>query len=206
MTHAPSTTSNCGDDGRASDRPTVVVFPTSDEGRARRLKLEVERLSRLPTVEWLFYLDGTAEKHGIDKAVLKRMVEVVIKETEKKAREEQAERQRIEARAERKQGREDQRGRRDRKEEAALSRKEIELERREAERARKEAERAEREQEAARVKREAAFAEIAELTKLTHEVRLKEAAKRLGEDFEFLIEEFEVYYAARTIPEDLEPW
>src|SRR5262249_9986027 len=95
---------------------------------------------------------------------------------------------------------------RDRKEEAALSRKEIERERKDAERARKEAERAEREEEAKRVKREAAFVEIAELPKLTHEVRLKEAAKRLGEDFEFLVEEFGIFYAAREIPEDLEPW
>ena len=99
----------------------------------------------------------------------------------------------------REQEREEERVRRDRKEGAALSRKETE-------RARKEAERIEREQEAKQVKREAIFAEIAELPKLTHEVRLKEAAKRLGEDLEILVEEFEVFLAARTIPEDLQPW
>src|SRR5262249_13699849 len=68
--------------------------------------------------------------------------------------------------------------------------------------ARKEAEKA----EAKRIKREAAFAEIAELPKLTHDVRLKEAAKRLGEDFEFLVEEFEVYFAAREVTADRPPW
>ena len=35
---------------------------------------------------------------------------------------------------------------------------------------------------------------------------VKEAATRLGEDFESLVPEFEVYLAARTIAEELEPW
>jgi putative DNA primase/helicase len=205
------TVNSDSDDGRGGDRPaTVVPFPVSesvsDEERPRRLRVEVERQARLPAVERMMYLDGTAQKHGVDKAVLREMVAAVVRENEKKAREDRGELRRQEDRAERKQEREDQRVRRDRKEEAARSRKEIERERKEAERARKEAERIEREQEAKRVKREVAFAEIAELPKLTHEVRLKEAAKRLGEDFEFLVEEFEVFYAARTIPEDLEPW
>jgi len=176
----------------------VVAFPDAEE-RARRLRVEVERLARLPAVEWMFYLPDIAKKHGIEDTALKRMVEAVIKENEKKRRAEQAEQRRIEARVERKQEREEERVRRDRKEGAALSRKETE-------RARKEAERIEREQEAKQVKREAIFAEIAELPKLTHEVRLKEAAKRLGEDLEILVEEFEVFLAARTIPEDLQPW
>jgi len=176
----------------------VVAFPDAEE-RARRLRVEVERLARLPAVEWMFYLPDIAKKHGIEDTALKRMVEAVIKENEKKRRAEQAEQRRIEARVERKQAREEERVRRDRKEGAALSRKETE-------RARKEAERIEREQEAKQVKREAIFAEIAELPKLTHEVRLKEAAKRLGEDLEILVEEFEVFLAARTIPEDLQPW
>ena len=187
---------------------TVLPFPAPDEERARRLRVEVERLARLPTVEWMLYVatESHAAKYGVDCATLKRMVEVVVKENEKKRRAEQVEQRQIEARAERKQEREDQRVRRDRKEEVVLSRKEIERERKEAERARKEAERTEREQEAKRVKREAAFAEIAELPKLTHEVRLKEAAKRLGEDFDFLVGEFEVYFAAREVTADLTPW
>jgi len=143
----------------------VVAFPDAEE-RARRLRVEVERLARLPAVEWMFYLPDIAKKHGIEDTALKRMVEAVIKENEKKRRAEQAEQRRIEARVERKQEREEERVRRDRKEGAALSRKETE-------RARKEAERIEREQEAKQVKREAIFAEIAELPKLTHEVRLK---------------------------------
>src|SRR6516165_9541904 len=170
---------------------SVVPFPTPDEERARRLKAEVERLAKQSTVEWMYYvaLPGYAEKYGVDGATLRQMIEVVVKENEKKAREDRGELRRREDRAEKKRTadkREDER-RADRKE------RDDRRTRREQERDRKEAERLEREQEVKRVKREAAFAEIAELPKLTHEARLKEAAKRLGEDFEFLVEEFEVY-------------
>jgi putative DNA primase/helicase len=180
----------------------VVEFPNAEE-KTRRLLVEIERLAG-PSFsgserEYMIEKPGNAEKYGVDKTTFRRMLEAAVKENEKKKHEEQAEQRRIEARVERKQEREEERVRCDRKEEAALSRKETERER-------KEAERTEREQKAKRVKREAVFAEIAELPKLTHEVRLKEAAKRLGEDFEFLVEEFEVFYAARTIPEDLQPW
>jgi hypothetical protein len=167
-----------------------------DEERARRLKIEVERLALLPAVEWRFYLDDTdiAEKHGISKAALKGMVVAVIRENEKKAREDKADERYEQRRAEQKQEREDKRTRQD--EARALK---------ETERERKEADRIAREEEAKCKKREIAFAEIADLPKLTHQVRLREAAD-LGEDFEILVQEFEVYLAARTIPEELEPW
>jgi hypothetical protein len=77
----------------ASDNPEtgrVVSFPGTEE-HARRLRVEVERLARLPVVEWMLYLDDTAKKHGIDKATLKTMVEAVVKELEKKAREDRGE-------------------------------------------------------------------------------------------------------------------
>jgi hypothetical protein len=82
----------------ASDNPEsdrVVEFPGSEE-KARRLRVEVERLARLPTVEWMFYAanESHAAKYGVDCSTLKRMVEVIVKETEKKQREEQAERRR----------------------------------------------------------------------------------------------------------------
>ena len=76
----------------------------------------------------------------------------------------------------------------------------------EAERARKEAERIEREQEEQRKKRETVFAEIANLPRMTHVARLKEAAARLREDPETLIEEFEFFFAARSLPAELTPW
>jgi putative DNA primase/helicase len=160
----------------------------SDEERARRLRAEVERLARLPTVEWRFYLDSTAEQYGISKTDLKAMIEAVIRKREKRAREDKADKRYEQRRTEQKQQREDTRTRQD-----------------EA-RARKEAERIERAEEAKRKKRETAFAEIADLPKLTHQVRLREGAARLGEDYEGLVQEFEIYLAARTIPEELKPW
>src|SRR5262245_4434501 len=72
----------------------VVDFPQPEiapEEHSRRLRVEVDRLARLPTVEWLFYLDDDAKKHGVRRADLKAMVEAVIKEREKKAREDRAE-------------------------------------------------------------------------------------------------------------------
>src|SRR5262249_49181342 len=149
---------------------------------------------------------GTAEKYGLDKAALKQMVEAVIREAEKKAREDRGELRRREDRAEKKAerrerdaDRRDERRARDdarRAERRAREDERLELE------ARKEAEK----DEAKRVKREAAFAEIVDLPKLTHEMRLREAAKKLGEDFDFLVGEFEVYFAAREVTADLTPW
>ena len=183
----------------APDNPEIgrVVNLPGTEERAQRLRIEVERLSRMSTVEWMYYVEseGYAEKYGVDKAALRRMIGAEITANEKKAREAKADDRYERRRSEQKQEREDKRTRQD----EARARKEDE-------RARKEAERLEREQEARRKKREAVFGEIADLPRLTHEMRLKEAAARLGEDFAILAEEFEVFLAARTIPEDLEPW
>jgi len=181
------------------DNNKVVALPVSAEEHARRLKGEVERLARLPTVEWMFYLDGTAKKHGIERGKLKQMIEAVIKETEKKAKEERGELRRREDRAERQRTKEKESERKEELRDRAEERKRQEREEREA---RKEAER----EEAKRRRQEIVFAEIADLPKLTHEVRLREAAARLREDLTTLIQEFEVFLAARTIPEDLEPW
>jgi putative DNA primase/helicase len=169
----------------------VVDFPKPElppEERARRLRVEVERLAGLLPGEHLLYLDDVAKTHGVSRADLKAMIEATIKERKEKTRQDKVEDRREKRQTARKQERDDR------------------LSRQEQERARKEAERIEREQEARRKKRDAAFAEIAELPKLTHVARLKEAAKRLGEEFEILLEEFEVYYAARILPETLEPW
>jgi hypothetical protein len=52
-----------GDEKVVAFRPTEIT----PEERARRLQVEVERLARQSTVEWMFWLDGVAEQHGIDK-------------------------------------------------------------------------------------------------------------------------------------------
>jgi hypothetical protein len=50
--------------------------PITEEERARRLGVEVERLTRLPPAEWMFYVqsEGYADKYGVDKATLKQMI------------------------------------------------------------------------------------------------------------------------------------
>jgi Protein of unknown function (DUF3631) len=183
----------------------IVEFPKAEvlpEERARRLAIEVDRLAGLPVVEWMFYLPDVAKKHGVTEAVTKKMVEATIKEREKKAREDKAETRLREQHAEKKEKKESTA----RREEERERQREQERAAKEAERARKEAEQLEREQEIQRKKRDVVFAEIASLPRMTHEVRLKEAAARLSEDFDELHEEFEVYFAARSLPKELEPW
>jgi hypothetical protein len=186
-------------DGAASavaQTPTQVGCLTGEE-RARRLKVEVDRLARLPTVEWMFYLETEdySARFGVDNVAVKKMVEAVVKALEKQTREDKADQRYEQRRAEQERDREDKRARQD----EVCARKE-------ADRIAREEARIAHEVAAKRKKREAAFAEIADLPKLTHETRLKEAAARLGEDVAIFVEEFGVYLAARTIPEHLEPW
>jgi putative DNA primase/helicase len=174
----------------------VVQFPVSDEEKARRFHAEVARMATQPESYWLYLISTNhVQKFGATKEQFEQAIRAILAKKEKKERTEKAEQRRIEDRAEKKQEREVKHTRQDK---ARL--------RRETERARKETERLEREQEERRKKRDAAFAAIADLPKLTHEVRLREAAARLGEDLEILAEEFEVFLAAREIPEELAPW
>jgi hypothetical protein len=81
------------------DRPDGKIH-TPDEECARRLAIEVERLARLPTVERMLYVETEDyTKFGVDNATVKKMVEAVIKETEKKRQAEQTEQRRSEDRA-----------------------------------------------------------------------------------------------------------
>ena len=74
------------------DPKQIVEFPKAEivpEERARRLKIEVDRLASLPVVEWRYYVECTdvAEKHGVSHIVMKAMVEATIKERGDQARE-----------------------------------------------------------------------------------------------------------------------
>jgi putative DNA primase/helicase len=92
----------------------VVDFP-STEDHARRRRLEVERLALQSPTEWMYYVElpGYAEKYGVDKATLKRMIEATIKANEKKAREDRGEQRRAKKQTERKQEREERDNARD---------------------------------------------------------------------------------------------
>jgi len=161
----------------ASDNPEpdrVASFAGADE-RARRLRLdEVERLARLPAVEWMFYVEsaGYAEKYGVDKATLKRMVEAVIKENEKKERE----KRQIEARGE--------------KEKERKADKKERLDRQVKKDETKKAEKKERE-------RQKALATIVKLPRSEHEATLQELSRRLDEDLDGLREELALRRVSR---------
>jgi hypothetical protein len=168
-------------------------FPISAEERARRLRVEVERLARLPTVEWMFYVEsgGVAEKYGIERAKLKAMIEATIRTDEKKAREGKAEDQRREQRAEKQQTAARREQKRQEREQQRLQQK-----------ADKEAEKRGRE-------RAKEFAAILKLPKAEHEARLAMLAKRSGEDLDFLRDEFAEFSAVEEKASDtsyVEPW
>jgi putative DNA primase/helicase len=140
----------------------MIKFPSTGldpDEQARRLIVEVERLSHQP--DWLYWVEREdhAQQFGVKPATFKEMVKAQIKANEKKVNEAKAEQQRAEARAE----------------------KERERARKEQER-KQEAERkaAEKAAEAQRKEREKGLVEIAKLPTAQHEARLVELAKRLG--------------------------
>src|SRR5262249_18737747 len=127
-----------------NDKGQVVNFPGPEDDRARRLRALVEWRAGQPPIEWELYLEDDAKKHEIEPAELRRLIQAVIKERKKKAREErdiqtkhERKRERDQEKAERKKTEEEKREerkereeRRERREEAAEQRRE----RREAER------------------------------------------------------------------------
>ena len=182
------------DPSKATQNDKIVAFPDAEE-RARRLRVEVERLSRLPTVEWLFYLPDIAKKHGIEDTRLKQMIEAVIKAAEKQAREDRGELRRAEK----------QRGKARReaetKEDKARKEEERKREREERE-ARKAEERKDKE-------KQKAFESIVKLPSSEHEGRLAALARQLGEDVTVLREEFaelRIEEEERIKRGQVEPW
>jgi hypothetical protein len=173
-----------------SDDPKIVEFPKpelSPEERARRLRVEVERLARLAPGEFLLYLDDDAEKYGVSRADLKAMVEATIREHEKTAREAKADDRREKQQTERKQ----ERARTEAK--------------REQDRADKEARRKSEE-----IQKE--FAAISKLPRAERDSRLIELARRLGKDPAMLRTAFKLFSGpegdSTTSPSswDVVPW
>src|SRR5262249_8212490 len=174
------------------DPKKIVEFPKAEivpEERARRLKMEVERLASLPVVERLFYVEceDVAEKHGVSRDVMKAMVEAQIKANEKSAREDKAEDRQRERRVEKEQSK---------------TRQEEERARREQERANKEAARKQKE-------KSRALAAIIKLPKGEREAKLRELAKKLDENIELLRDELVLLVgdAEEKIESgEVEPW
>ena len=158
----------------------VVAFPASEitpEERARRLKIEVERLARLPTVEWRFYasLEDHVQQFGVTTDQMRELVEAVLKEKQKTEREAKAEEDRRKQRIEKQRANEQREEDRKRREQDRAQ-----------ERADKEAAKKERE-------KEKAFAALIKLPKAEHGKRLIELARRLDEDIELLKDEFKEF-------------
>src|SRR6516165_2395862 len=193
-------------DGGGGDRPaTVVPFPVPDEERARRVKAEVERQARLSPGEYLLYLDDTAKKYGVDKAVLKAMIEAVSAENEKKRRGDQAEQRRIEQRVEKKRTakeREERAGERERE-------RAVEREDRRARRDAREQLAAERRAQQRQREIDRQLAIILKQPIAEHDSRLIDVATRLGEDVNDLRAQFagllDIERERRGIG-DVEPW
>jgi hypothetical protein len=183
MTNHPTSTTGT----QASDADKVVQLHATTEvaeERARRLGVEVERLARLPTVEWILYLEDTAKKYGVTSAQLKQMVEKTIKAAEKKRLEDKAENRQREQRVDRQRTAAQREQRRAQKE------------------ANKKAEKRQRE-------RDKALAEITKLPSTVREQQLAVLAKRLDEDLDFLREEFSAFVAVEEASSDIdyiEPW
>jgi len=166
----------------------VVGFPSAEEERARRLKVEVERLASLPPVEWMLYLDDTAKKYGIEPAKLKAMIEATIKAAEKKAREDKAEDRQ-----------------RDRDQQRTSERQQRASERQQQ----REQQRADREARERQRARDRELAALSKLPRAEHEPRLAALAERLGEDLQFLRDEFAQFVSEEEPSSEdgyVEPW
>jgi hypothetical protein len=179
----------------------VVGFPQPEitpEERARRLRVEVERLARLAPGEWLLWADEAAEKHNVPRTDLKAMIGATIKANEAKKHEDRAEGRRREGDAERRADRQERR-----------AHQEQERAYKEQERARKERERADKEAARKQKEKDQAFAVLIDLPSIEHEARLAELAKRLDEDLELLRDEFAVFVATEDSikhSKDALPW
>jgi hypothetical protein len=165
---------------RAARRLSAEAEQVTPEERARRLQVEVDRLARLSAAEWMFWLDTVAEERGVDKAMLKQMIEATVREHEKKKREAKVEDRQREERAEKQQANKQREEDRKRREEE-----------REQERERKEQERKDRE-------RAREFAKIRALPRAERDKGLADAAKRLGED----VDELRTAFIELTVGEE----
>src|SRR5262249_12155292 len=108
------------DPSKTSPNDKIVAFPDAEE-KARRLRIEVERLAKLPVVECMLYVPDSAQQRRSEVAKLQQMAEAVIRTNERAAREARGELHRAEKQrreSEHKQEREEERKEREaRKEE-----------------------------------------------------------------------------------------
>ena len=82
----------------------VFDFPKAEitsEEKARRAMAEAKRLASLAPGEWRLWIDRAAERLGVPRATLEGLISAIIKDSERKAREDKAEARRQEERVRR---------------------------------------------------------------------------------------------------------
>src|SRR4029077_14395762 len=89
-----------------SSDESVLDFPKAEitsEEKARRAMAEAKRLASLAPGEWRLWIDRAAERLGVPRAPLEGLISAIIKDSERKAREDKAEAGRQEERVRREQ-------------------------------------------------------------------------------------------------------
>lgn len=178
-----------------TDDKRIVEFPKSeisDEERAHRIRVEVDRLVRLAPGEWLIWYKRNAQKLGIAPEALREFIEAKLRDIAAEKRAAEAEKRRQEERVERqRRSAEREEGRKQEKEQRRIE---------------KDAERKAKE-------KGKAFADIAKLPSDRCEAELDKRAERFDEDPAALRDEFSEF-ADSTIDTtstpsaiwDVEPW
>ena len=94
-----------------SSDESVLDFPKAEitsEEKARRAMAEAKRLASLTPGEWRLWIDRSAERLDVPRATLEGLISAIIKDSERKVREDKAEARRQEERVRREQKREEQ--------------------------------------------------------------------------------------------------
>ena len=172
-----------------SSDESVLDFPKAEitsEEKARRAMAEAKRLASLSPGEWRLWIDRSAERLDVPRATLEGLISAIIKDSERKAREDKAEARRQEERVRRGQEREQ----RERK---------------------REQERIDRKAERNRKEKEKAFERLISLPSEQHEARLAELAKQLDKNLAAVRNDFSAFVgmaseAASTHSWNVEPW
>ena len=158
----------------------VFDFPKAEitsEEKVRRARAEAKRLASLAPGEWRLWIDRAAERLGVPRATLEGLISAIIKDSERKAREDKAETRRQEERVRREQ-------RERKREQQGIDKK--------AERKSKE--------------KQKAFERLISLPSEQHETRLAELAKRFDEDVAAIRHDFTAFVGMESWASSRDPW
>ena len=162
----------------------VLDFPrvegTSEEN-ARRVMVEATRLASLAPGEWRLWIDRSAERLRIPRAILEDVIAAIIKNSEKKARDAETAARRQELAVRREQERKQREQKRDQ-------------------------ERSDKRAEHKRKEKEKAFESLISLPSEQQETRLGELAKRLDEDVAAVRDHFTAFVGMQSWTASTDSW